>query len=313
MPKHTIKRFKPKRSHGGKRVIREGPAPGAASFKGPIHVRHKDDTIDVNLFEGYVQTVTASSGAWTNNSVFASSAVTSAPNWSDYSSAYQDFRVIGMSVEWYPTCENATPPNSAVAQCTPMFLCPSQSEQTAISGDLAAWAHEGKSCRASNMIVKSSVRMNGTSDAQWNTTASGTTNSLCIKSYMAGTSTSASSIITLGHFYLQYNVQFRRSVVTNTSFADKSQQRSSSVPIFCIVPSSSNQPTKDQKDSKQKSEISNSNKDSKCSALSNKDALPSYATPPLIRQDGHYVFVREPSSPFVTGLDTLGQEKPKAF
>jgi hypothetical protein len=157
--------------------------------------------------------------------------------------------------------------------------------------------------------------MNSTNDAVWNSIAGGATNALCIKSYMSGTSSSASSVITLGHFYLQYNVQFRRSVITSTALlSTKAPVRTVSLDLllFCIAPSTLNQQGKDQKDSKQKSENFNSNKDSK-SALSNKDALPCNERPPLIRQDGHYVFIREPSSPYLVGLDTLGTEKPKAF
>jgi hypothetical protein len=207
-----------KRQHVNK-SLREGPPSGATSYSGPVHVRRRDDVLDVNLYEGYSQSVTCSSSVYTNNSVFASSAVTGAPNWSDYSSAYLEFRVVGMTVKWFPTCLHSTAPNQPYSTASPMFLCPSSIDQTPISGDLAAWAHEGKRCAPSNEYVRCSIKMRSTNDANWNTCASGTTNTLCIKSFITGKGTSASAVVALGYFYLEYNVQFRRSAVNNTSLS----------------------------------------------------------------------------------------------
>jgi hypothetical protein len=281
------KRFS--RSHLMQKSIREGPAPSATAFNGPIHVRHKDDVIDVNLFEGYQQMVTASSSLFVNNSVFPSSTVTSAPNWGDYSGLYQEFRVLGMSVEWFPTCQNSTAPNQPYLYTTPMFLCPSSIEQTALTGDLAAWAHEGKTCAAANTYCKASIKMRSSNDATWYTCASGTTNALCIKSYLAGKATSASAVVALGYFYLQYNVQFRRSVVQNTSLtsSSSSQIRSSSLPL---AQKETKTEKKDEKsDQKEK-------KTSLGSAHSADDEMP-LSTPLLVREDaGTWIYTPKDSN-----------------
>jgi hypothetical protein len=206
----------------GKRTNNKRFSASATRYNGPVHQRQHDDTVTVNLVEGYSQSVTASSGAWSNNSVFPASHVTSIGDFTSYSGVYQEFRVVGMSVTWIPALENSTPANSAVNQSTPMFLCPSEQEQTALTGDVAAYQHEGKRMSSLTRRVKCTIRAKEVNSMIWNLITSGNVNLMCIKNWISGTATTSSAVIMLGHFYVEYAVQFRYRVLTDTSVVKKS-------------------------------------------------------------------------------------------
>jgi hypothetical protein len=201
------------------------PNASATRYTGPIHQRHRDDTVTVNLVEGYSQTVTAVSGAWSNNSVFPSNHVTAIGDFSSYSGIYQEFRVVGMSVTWVPAVGNSTPANSSMNQATPMFLCPSEQEQTNLTGDVAAYQHEGKIMGTLTRTLKCSIKAKEVNSMTWNLITAGVTNALCIKTWISGTATTGSAVIQLGHFYVEYAVQFRYRVLTDTSVDKQSAIR----------------------------------------------------------------------------------------
>jgi len=211
-----------KKHTGGGGFKRKSFSSGGTQYHGPVHQRQKDDTITVNLVEGYSQSVVASSGTWTNNSVFPTSHVTAIGDFTSWAGLYQEFRVVGMSVVWIPALQNSTPANSAIVTATPMFLCPSEQENTALTGDVAAWQHEGKRCGSLTQKVKCTIRAKEINSMVWNLITAGVTNAMCIKSYISGTSSTSTPTIALGHFYVEYAVQFRYRVLTDTSLATKS-------------------------------------------------------------------------------------------
>lgn len=221
MPK-THKKSKRHSTHPQSKV-----SASAVKYVGPIQVKEKDDAVDVSIANGYGLACTVSSGTWSNNLVYPSSGVTGLTNFTEYAGLYQEFRVLGMEANYCPTVHLGTPANSTLNFASPYFLCPSNIEQTALTGDLAAFGHESKRMGSLSDFVSCKIRMNSTNDATWYTTASATTNTLCIKSYISGSSTTGTGTIYLGHVYITYNVQFRRRIVTNTSFIAKHSSNSS--------------------------------------------------------------------------------------
>jgi hypothetical protein len=201
--------------------------------------------VDVNIFEGYAITGTASSGVYVNNSVFPASHVTAITDFTEYSGLYQEYRILGFSCHFFPVTQYAAAPNSPINNSTPMFLCPSQLDETLLSGDVLAFAHEGKrmSCLTTPNVC--TVKMVGAPNSSWAPCSVPVANNMCIKTYIKVGTTSASSIVNLGYFYLVYNVQFRQRTLTDVGMP-KSKLFSS----YNSLPLPVAKESKDSKDSK---------------------------------------------------------------
>jgi hypothetical protein len=196
-----------------------GPKQGATSYKGKIDKGGKGlDTVDANIFEGYEVTSTSSSGVAVLNGVFPVSHVTAITDFTEFQGLYQECRVLGMNIHWNPSCQNGAPPNSALNYATPWFFCPSHVDNTALTGDVQAFAHEGKRYGNFAKRLTATIRMAGPQESDWFSTASGTTSTLCIKTYLKINTISASSVINLGNIYVEYLVQFRGRVITDVGF-----------------------------------------------------------------------------------------------
>jgi hypothetical protein len=281
----------PKTHKKSKRIHKshQNVSASAVKYVGPIQVKEKDDLVDVSIANGYGLACTITSGTWSNNLVYPSSGVTGLTNFTEYAGLYQEFRVLGLEANYCPTVHLGTPANSTLNFASPYFLCPSNIEQTALTGDLAAFGHESKRMGSLSDFVSCKVRMNSTNDATWFTTASANTNSLCIKSYISGTSTTSTGTIYLGHVYITYNVQFRRRIVTNTSFIVK-HSSSSSTPV---VEQNQNKNEIDQKQNKNTLDIKENPKQSVFLLPPSKDskfsAKPSDATSSSDLTDEYYL------------------------
>jgi len=222
------KRFKKNKKNGSKRKgKRRSKAFSSSStrFTGPIHQRQKDDVITANMVNGTIMSVAFTGGAWSYNPVFETSTVTGLSDFSSYAGLYQEYRVIGMSVLWVPALENSTPANSPITNASPMFLCPDEQEQTALTGDIAAFQHEGKRMGSLTKTVKCSIKAKEVTSSIWQLTSTGGTNNMAIKCWINGTASTSTGAVTIGHFYTEYAVQFRYRVITSTSISSTTTQQ----------------------------------------------------------------------------------------
>jgi hypothetical protein len=221
---------KSKSKHSLSKSSLHGPKASAASYRGPIDVKDKDEVVDVDIYNGYICATTSSSGSATQNGVFPASTVTTIGDFTEYSGLYQEFRVLGMLVQWAPSLANSTPANAPINFCSPMFLCPSHIDQTPLTGDVLAYAHQGRKMLNYTKPGAVTIRMNGTEEAKWNTTLSGTTSTLCVKTYWHLTTTTATPTFQWGTFYITYNVQFRGRVITDIGLKERKMLPRSSKP-----------------------------------------------------------------------------------
>lgn len=187
--------------------------------------------IMVNMTIASEVKTTSTAGAFTYNTVFAAADVTSATDWADYKSLYQEFRVVGVQTKFVPKLKNATPPlaaaNGTLVLATtsviqPLFMCKAHGDVVAITTLDQAANHMDQKMNSINEPLSVQIKMVETDEAQWNSTTSGTTGVFGIKSYFAGTTTAGGTeVVSWGTMFETFAVQFRGRVVSATALRAK--------------------------------------------------------------------------------------------
>jgi len=205
-----------------------GPPVNAVKYRGPVVVNKvADSTVVVNITTVGSYTVTLSGGAGFGATVYPASLVTSLSDYSDNAALYQEFRVLGIRVEFVPQFQGYPPGQVWTngddevfsSNWTPFYMAPYHGDATAFSSQANAFQHYGVSYKSVNMPHSATVKMSETDEAQWFSTTSGTTPIMGIKTYF-GISGSAggSGAVNLGTILVSFNLQFKGRVASATQF-----------------------------------------------------------------------------------------------
>jgi len=167
---------------------------------------------------------TATSNVGTYSTVFAAADVTSYTDWADWKSLYQEFRVVGLRVKLIPkfalselgAMANAagTAGISYAQNVTPLYLCRSHGEVTAITSSDIAVNHESYTVTSVNQMVECQIKMSETDEAQWSSTQGETSSVMCIKSWCQWQTIGTTDATVFGNFIIVQAVQFRGRVAT---------------------------------------------------------------------------------------------------
>jgi hypothetical protein len=200
-----------KSRRGSRGVSKEGPSDVALKYRGPIWnsaLAENENTMTVDLFsEGLL---TSSAGGVVNQ-VFTSSSA-SFQNFSTWAGLYDEFRILGLQLEFYPSNRYS----KTTTSCVPGFGVVDHADSVALTS--AAQALGYASCRILSVedpwsdrreyrgssVPALKVRMAGAEEAQWLSTGS-TAGLLAIKLYFAGLTASTA----YGLYLFRALAQFR--------------------------------------------------------------------------------------------------------
>jgi hypothetical protein len=213
MPKHRSSRRKGSRrsARGSSGASKQGPSDVALKYRGPIwntRLRENLNSIVVDLFSS--GQLTSSAGGIINQ-VFTSSS-TSFQNFSTWAGLYEEFRILGIQLEFYPNNRYS----KTTTSCIPGFGVVDHADTSALTS--AAQALGYASCRILSVedpwsdrseyrgssVPALRIRMAGAEEAQWLPTAS-TAGLLAIKTYFTGLTASTQ----YGLFLFRALAQFR--------------------------------------------------------------------------------------------------------
>jgi len=210
-----------KKSKGG-----NGPSPQVVRYNGPVRLPNKDEQMTlVNLAISIPLTTTSSGGTATFSTVLSSADVTSATDWGDFKTLYQEARVVGMQAKFLPKLKHAiaasaVPATTGVNQAgavSPLYLCVAHGESTALASLDAAVNHfTRKECAINDGMVVD-IKMKETDEAQWFSTQSGTVNVMSIKPFFTAATAGATDVVAWGTLIQTFAVQFRTRSLTATA------------------------------------------------------------------------------------------------
>lgn len=212
-----------------KKNVREGPGPSTIVYRGKLNVEMKEDKpITANLGI-YVGIATAGvSGTITWASVYNADP-TGLSDWGDWKALYQEFRVLGMEINYVPAMENysevstvSAGPVTTSAPITPGFwnpgpllIAPYHGDATAFTTYNNAFNHYGVKIGTINKKLKNTVRMSETDEAQFFSTASGTAPTMGFKVFWTASCTGTDAP-PVGSIFIMFTIQFRGRVATGT-------------------------------------------------------------------------------------------------
>lgn len=216
--KTAQKRFKRKEKKG-----MAGPGPASNEYKGAIKVDNRNEQCQmVNLFGVTNGQVTNSGSSGSFSTVFTAGSVTSATDWSTYSGLFQEFRVLGMKVDYKPVLDGSVLLVSSslgmaeVTNCDVHYMAPYHGDATAFTGATNAFSHAGVKVRSINKPLGITVRMSESDESQWNSTTSGTAAIFGVKTWWNEISVDPTPVIRFGTYLVTWNVQFRTRVASAT-------------------------------------------------------------------------------------------------
>jgi len=207
-----VKRMPKKGGKGkGKSLSREGPSETALSYRGPIWDRRFRENRNMVVVDLLAQGSLSSSAGGIINNVFTSSSITW-PTFSTWAGLYDEFRVLGMQLEFYPSNRYS----KATTICNPGYGVVDHADTTVLTSYAQAatyasarilsledpWS-DRREYRGSS-VPSLVIRMDGVEEAQWLPVAS-TAALLAIKLYFNGLTAST----VYGMFILRGLVQFR--------------------------------------------------------------------------------------------------------
>jgi len=196
----------------------------ALTYRGPVDTMASfnrapaTETVPITDYLKGQVTLSTNTAFW--NHVFASADVLTSSTWTDYSSAWEEMRVLGMSVKFIP--QNFIQANSSPA-ATPIdtsfhVLAPYRGNATAFSGLTTAAPHKPASIKCWVDYNSAEIKMDEADEASFVSVSGATVPATFgIKSALNLTySGSASAVVVFGYYIITWLVQFRGLVDTNT-------------------------------------------------------------------------------------------------
>jgi hypothetical protein len=222
------------RPHAGRRAqksksrsfgTKASRAAGNVVYKGPLRGEEDDLRPFRTELKYHVQIqATAVASVATFNNVFDTSTVNSSSRWSSLKTIYQEWRPVGMIVDFYPSSRGGFVASSAPAtiginqseSVSPLVLAPYKGASTAFSSLLNAVEHADLAISSQNDYNHCEWRMDEADEGSWVNT-SGTTPGAVggIKMFGYATTVGATDIVSIGFAVITLIVQFRIPVATS--------------------------------------------------------------------------------------------------
>jgi len=181
------------------------PAASLISYKGRVDLPLNDTGITANLHE----TVSIASSGGGGISYIDTYSPSSADNWSEYSTSWLEYRVLGIKYHYMPQYKVNTATTTTVIQDTPVVFTTLHSVNTPVPTTISeAWAYSNNGKVDSLMREKSVTwKMNDAFEAQFESTVSPNSSIYTVMFWGSG----ASNSITYGTIFITYLVQFRNT------------------------------------------------------------------------------------------------------
>jgi hypothetical protein len=194
-----------------------GPPPSAVEYKGPAKVVQKrDENMMITTFATVSQlSTTSASQMYQFNSVFTSADAINAAIFSNaFVYAYDEYRVVALTLRFVPKYENVPPLDSTGSQAanqSPLYLAVAHGNTTALTTETQAVNHMNSCSRSVTRPQSITVKMQETDEAQWlgTTTSPNTTGVLVAKVYLRGSTVGSTSTTYFGTLHEIFTVQFR--------------------------------------------------------------------------------------------------------
>lgn len=179
----------------------DNPGPSVVDYKGPILLRSFHEQVDlqsVTLGESYEL---ASNGSGVINLVMSNDP-TSASDWSNFVNAWDEFRLLGFRVEYFPYNRYS----KTTTTCGPIVTCLDRVDLTPLSSYATAMAYSSAKKHSVEDPWSRELRMVGIEESAYQSTASPTSvGNQCVKTYADSLSLSTK----YGRMFLYFRVQFR--------------------------------------------------------------------------------------------------------
>jgi len=201
----TQRRFRPfsygRRKYDNKKTLSTGPSATSLSFKGPVVSRFdKANTNEVVVVLRYYQLLTSTAGSQIENT-YPLDNPSGALNWSDYSTVFDEYRVLASDIKYEPSNQYTGPSTTVVNPIATVVDRDGSGPLTAFNNAIAYGSFEMHNL--SRPWIRT-YRMEGTREAVYSTTAApGTTGSFLLYAGMVTAST------TYGYVVQTWRVQFR--------------------------------------------------------------------------------------------------------
>jgi len=175
-------------------------SPNKLSYNGPIKTKADRDNNDlVTLVLIWDQALTAAGTAI--NSTWSFNNPSNCIDWSDYAASYDQYRVLGLQLEY---CPNSTFTNPTTNTYAPIYSVIDRDTATALASYAAAANYASLATHTLDKRWSVSMRMESSAEAQFFNTQSVPGSSGGIKTFASGLSN-----VTFGRATAFYRVQFR--------------------------------------------------------------------------------------------------------
>jgi len=188
----------------------------------------KNDVIKAQLTDIVDLSTVSVANVFTYAVVHTVTQAASCADWTSYRSLYQEFRVLGETIEFLPKfANNQFNTNNAGAvvlatdrRVAPIFFMPYHGDPTAIANITSAVNHLPHVYGPPDQRLRASVRMLEADEAVWSaTTASATFPIFGIKTYFEGSTNGATDTVYWGTIHRTWTLQFRGRVDVSTQLA----------------------------------------------------------------------------------------------
>lgn len=168
----------------------------ALSYKGPIFTPADRDNNDLNTLV-LLQTVQMTASATVLNNVSVFNNPQNCVDWSDYSSSWDQYRVLAMEFRYVPNSENQVP-------AAPLFSVIDRDTSTALVSLASAANYASMVSHTLDRPWRRSMKMAGVTEAQWFNTQGLPAAGGSIKLWSSGLAN-----VNFGTLLIYYRVQFR--------------------------------------------------------------------------------------------------------
>jgi len=216
----TKKRAARQAAKNRKDPFHNGPASSATAYNGPIRsIEPVADTevLTFSDFDGV--TMLGVGGASTYANTWLNSRITSMADWTTARALYQEYRVLGIKLEFFPKGHGGDVNSWAGATVNtfyPVVFAPFHGNTTAFSSFNTAIAHNGRIMSPVNTPQTLTVRMSEAEESAFISTATTPTDLFGIKGWFQYAGASTNITIWVGAIVLTYMVQFRGRAFGNT-------------------------------------------------------------------------------------------------